>query len=560
MLIKAASFCLLFIVAFCILPFSAQTQFISSEIYETEEDLREGLEKGYLTLDQYLELLDMIQSKLRPSSRETDRLFFVPDVSSLDISQLKAKGDSSSLDQKAGAFLEEKKPEAGPLFSGKLIWKLYESFDQGQETENYLLCEVSGRKRLIWRIEADHEANSSEGVSSHGTLRVRKRFLKLLLPEYSSEVTVGNFDRRIGLGLNVGYHPLFGYSSGQDSGSEDTFLYPALGRYNGFCGESRLRSFSVSAFYSKNRRGEIENRVGALDLSFVEKRVQTGFCLSRGQLQDINGRKTFKDDCTSLHLELQLDAVRLSSEYALLSNKKSGVAFDLHSSRKRYSFNLSYWRYEDEFVHPHGGGISNPDYETIYLEEIDYNFRARQAGERGVFFKSRYRLFDKFSLNFSHSQWRERSYLQDKMKFRIDAGYRFSPRLSFTISQLWTDYDVNDEEIDRKTSSLNLSFSLHRKLVFNCMANYRSTDAKDYGDLRLKVRTRLLSPFDFILWLKYSDLDFSQSSDECFSFHLQEKVRFFENHFVSAEFIAKFYQDESKTDTRAARVRLEASW
>ncbi len=560
MLPRAVSSLLLLLPALSVFPLSAYSQLISSEIYETEEDLREGLEKGYLTLDQYLELLDMIQGKVNPASTEADRLFFLPDVSSTDLSQLQTKDRDVNLSQKTGAFLEETKPKARPFLSGKLVWKFHQGFREEGETENYLLCEVRNRERMIWRIEADHESKSSEAILDNGSLRVRKRFVRFLLPQYSGEVTLGNFDKRIGLGLNVGYHPLLGYTESSDSESKDTFLYPAFGRYNGFCGEAQLSRLAVLAFYSKNKRADIRNEIGTLDLSLVNRLGRAGFCFSRGELENAANSGTFKDDCGSLHLDLSFESLELSGEYARLSNGRSALAIDLHSSRKRYSFDCSWWRYEDDFIHPHGGGISNPDYETIYLEEIDYNYRARQAGERGVFFKSKYRLFDRFSLNFSHSQWRERSYLPDKMKLRTGAGYRFSSRLSVAVYQLWTDYDVEDEEIDRRTSSLDVSFSPHRRLVFNCISNYRSTEAKEYGDLRLKARTRLLSPFDFVLWLKYCDLNFSQSSDEYFSFHLQEKVRFFENYFVSAEFIANFYQDGSKTDTRAARIRVEASW
>ncbi len=48
---------------FIILTFPLKAQVISPEIYETEEDLKEGLEQGDLTLDEYLELLDLIRSK-----------------------------------------------------------------------------------------------------------------------------------------------------------------------------------------------------------------------------------------------------------------------------------------------------------------------------------------------------------------------------------------------------------------------------------------------------------------------------------------------------------------
>jgi hypothetical protein len=314
------------------------------------------------------------------------------------------------------------------------------------------------------------------------------------------------------------------------------------------------------AFYSRNKREEIENRIGAIDLSFGKKKLNAGLCFSEGELRNVENGTILADDCRSLHFDLKLKPVTLSGEYALLSSKKAGLAFELYSSRKYYSFDFSWWRYEDQFIHPHGGGISNPDYESVYLGEIDYTYRSRQAGERGVFFKSRYRIIERITLDFSYSRWKERSNLPDKMKLRLGAGYKFSRDFSFTVYQLWTDYCVDDEQIDRRTSSLNLFLSPHRKLDFNLIANYRTTSSKEYGDLRLKIRTQALSPFDFVLWLKYNDPNFSRSSDGYFSFHVQEKVRFFKNYLVSAEYITKYYQDESKVDTKAIRIKIEALW
>ncbi|MGB2805942.1 MAG: hypothetical protein WBD64_13725, partial [Candidatus Zixiibacteriota bacterium] len=524
----------------CFLSVSSQAQLISSEIYETEEDLLEGLQLGYLTLDQYLELLDMIRSKLYPASDDADRLFFVPDVSSLDVLQVKAKNQGVDLSQKVGSFLAEEKKKSRLPFSGRLVWKLYQELAEEGDAENYLLCQVTNGRRMIWHIEADQQANSSQAALTSGDLRVRKRSLKFLLPEYSSEVVLGNFDKRIGLGLNVGYHPLIGYSTRSDFKPEDSFLYPALGRYNGIYGESKLKSFKMVAFYSRNKRQEIENRIGAFDLSFGNKELNAGLCFSEGELRNVENGTILADDCRSLHFDLKLKPATFSGEYALLPGKKSGLAIELYSSRKSYSFDLSWWRYDDQFVHPHGGGFSNPDYESVYLDEIDYTYRSRQAGERGVFFKSRYRIIERITLDFSYSRWKERSDLPDKMKLRLGSGYKFSRDFSFTVYQLWTDYRVDDEQIDRTTSSLNLFLSPHRKLDFNLIANYRNTLSKDYGDLRLKIRTRALSPFDFVLWLKYNDPNFSRRSDGYLSFHLQETLRFFESCFVSAEYIAKF--------------------
>jgi hypothetical protein len=413
---------------------------------------------------------------------------------------------------------------------------------------------------MIWRIEADQHVNSSQTPLTGSDLRVRKRSLRLILPEYSSEVILGNFDKSIGLGLNVGYHPLFGTDSDSDFKAVNSLVYPAMGRHNGILAQAEHKSFALVALYSRNKRQGIENRIGAVDMSFAGKQLDAGLCLSEGELGNAQDEDVFADDCRSLHFKLKLKPVTFSGEYALLSGRESGLAVELYSSREAYSFDFSWWRYDDDFVHPHGGGVSNPDYESIYLDEIDHTYRSRQAGERGVFLKSRYRILEKLSLDFSYSQWRERSSFPDKMKLRLGAAYDFSRDFSVKLHRLWTDYQLDDQEMDRGTSSLNLFLSPHRKLDCSLTANYRKTTSKDYGDLRLKIRSQSIFPFDLVLWFKCSDPDFSQSSDRYFSFHLQEGLRFFESCFVSAEYIAKFYEDGNKVDTRAVRVKMETSW
>jgi hypothetical protein len=550
---------LIFIYALVLAP-TSHSQLISSEIFETEEDLREGLEMGFLTFDQYLELLDMMQSRLYPASREVDKLFFIPDVSNFDLLMLREDRMDMNLDQKMASFLAKAPEEKREVLAGRLKWRFYERFEEDGEVDNYLLAEVINKNRFIWHIQADQETNSSNTFLGSGDPKIRKRFFKLLFPRHQGELILGNFDKRIGMGINVGYHPLFGYNSESESHPENSFLYPTRGRFNGIYGDAQFNRIQAMAFYSRNRRGDIENEISALDLGFVDKKLEVGVCVSKGEIQNINSKSTFEDDCGSFHCNLNLKPLRLSGEYALLSNGKNGLALEAFSHKRIFSFDLSWWSYEDDFIHPHGGGIANPDYETIHIDEVDFEYRSRQAGERGVFFKSRYNTSDRFKFYLSYNQWRERSYRPDKMKFKIGAEYGFSPGLSITASQLWTDYDVEDEEIDRSTSSLNLFLSPHKAIYFNLIANYRSVYSKDYGDIRLKIKTYLLSPFEFVTWLKYYDNNFAQSSDGYITFHIQENLIFSENYFVSAEYIAKFYQDESRDDIRSARVKVEILW
>ena len=552
MLFRIASFAFFLIFLTYISAISLQAQEISSEIYETEEDLREGLESGALTLDQYLELLDLIQAKVKPKSEEAGKLFFVPGISTADVSQIQTvEKKDVLLNQRTSPFLIDSERRK-PRLSGKLVWRFYEEFQGSDKTDSYLRLEITNKDNFIWRVDADKTTNQD--------FRIRKRSLKLSHPKYSTQLIVGNFDKRIGLGLNVGYHPRFVYSSSSDFKAKDSFLYPTLGRYNGIYAESKIDFFSLVAFYSKNKQEEIEDEIAAFDLNFLTRGIKVGLCVSEGNFENIENKGAFKDDCRSLHFDWKLKLIKLSGEYALLSNRKSGRALDFYSRRKPYRVEFSWWSYDDGFVHPFGGGLSNPDYESIYLEEIDYDYRSRQAGENGIFFKSRYELFDRLSLNCSYTQWRERRNSPQKMKFKVGFGYALSKSLSFVICQLWTDYDLESVGIDRKVSSVNLFLSPAKKSDLRFIANYKTRENKNYGDFQLKARTQIIAPLDFTLWLKYNDSDFSKSSDGYFSFHVQERVRFFENYFVSAEYVTKLSQDKDTIDTRAVRIRMEALW
>lgn len=380
MYFKIASFVISFIFLTFILTFSSQAQLISSEIYETEEDLQEGLELGLLTFDQYLELLDLIQAKPASTSEEADKLFFLPDVSPGDISQIQGKEkEDVLLKERTEPFLSESQKRK-PGLSGKLVWRFYEEFQDVDKADNYLNLEIANKNKLIWRMDAEEKSNQD--------FRIRKRFLRILYPKSSTQLIVGNFDKRIGLGLNVGYHPHFEYSSSSELKPKDSFLYPTLGRYNGIYAESKFSFFSALAFYSKNKRDQIEDEITAFDLNFLTHAIKPqdtefmlGLCVSEGKLKNIQDKSSFKDDCRSLHFDCQLKSTKLSGEYALLSNKKSGQAFEFFSRGKLYRVDFAWWSYDDAFVHPFGGGLSNPDYETIHLEKIDYDYRSRQAKE-----------------------------------------------------------------------------------------------------------------------------------------------------------------------------------
>lgn len=532
------------------------TQSVSTELYETEEDLKEGLERGDLTYDEYLELLDLIRFKIRIDSEDTTRLLFIPDVTSTAaFLPLKVRPRVLSPLNKTIPFIQSV-PKRKPGLKGELIWQTYQKIEEGEKVESYAILKLKDRKKYSFdlRIEQDESKR----------LETQKRSLKLFNVWNSSDVTLGNFEKRIGLGLNLGYHPLFRYGLDDTLNIKDSFLYPIQGRYNGILLESKFNFFRPNLIYSKNRFGDLGDELYALDLNFTLKKSKIGILLTKARLENSSTRDFFRDDCQSIYLNLNWRNLRLSSEYALMWNKEQGFALNLDTRKKPYQMSAYFWWYSSQFVHPHGGGPSNSDYETIsILDDLDFSYRSRQKGEQGVLFKSTYPLSPDLFLDFTFNQWRKNPDSDESLRLKIGGGYHLIKNVLTQLHFLWSD-DLNLSDIDYFNLTWDWVYTFRDVTYLRLKAHYKSrklsSSTKEYGDIQLKLGKFKNFPFDFNLWLKYTDPDFSISQNSYWNLYLEERLLFFESNAISVKYLARFYQAKEKENLHAVRIRWEIRW
>ena len=203
-----------------ILVFSLKAQVISPEIYETEEDLKEGLEKGDLTLDEYLELLDLIRSKVDLSSESLSKITFVPDLSLIDIEDIK-KERPFFIEDKFSAFKEFLK-ETKKDWEGELLCQTKEEFEEGGYLENF--CRVRFKTQKGFHLGWEGENSNSRDFLT------RKRWFGFENSKdassfkFLSKIIIGNFECKKGLGINLGYHPYFKSENSSEESSRNSFL------------------------------------------------------------------------------------------------------------------------------------------------------------------------------------------------------------------------------------------------------------------------------------------------------------------------------------------------
>lgn len=545
-----------FILIFFILLLSfspSKAQVISSEIYETEEDLEEGLLIGELTLDEYLELLDLIRSPVNLNAEELSKLLFVPDLSIAEIDSFSTPTNHTLIQDKTNPFtrsdLEKEK-----RWNGEFIWQMKEKFQEDEHLQNYFRFQIKNQHRFSLNWEGEQNGGNN--------FLFRRRSLEISHLLYLNKVILGTFEKKMGLGLNLGYHPYFSYTIDSAFNFKDSFLYPLKGRYNGIYLESQFNFLKAGFLFSKNKFATIENDLYALDLNYDRKSFKTGLVFSEGKFNDTKTKEKYMDDCLSFYFDLRKRKLKLSSEYATLLNGEKGWATNFWFKEKLFWLDVSGWWYSKDFIHPYGSGISNPDYETVYLLE-DLSYRDRQRGERGAFFKSKYQLTSKSFLDFAYTQWRKNEEEDEKIKTKFGGGYIFSKKVSSQLHILVSD-DVEEKGTDYFVYSWDTKFYFEKKSHFRLRTNYRvkklTFGQKRYGDVQLKFQTKRFSPFDLTFWLKYSDPDFSASEDVYWDFYFQEKIEFLKNYSLSFGYWAKFYQDENRLDTKGFKARLEIEW
>jgi len=538
---------------YLILSIPLKAQVISPEIYETEEDLKEGLERGDLTLDEYLELLDLIRSRINLSTEDFSKIIFVPDLSLVDIEEIK-KPRPFFIEDKFSAFTEFLK-ETKKDWEGELLCQTKEEFEEKNYLENF--CRVKFKTKKGFSFGWEGENSGSEDFLT------KRRWVEFSNSKdasgirFLSKILVGNFEYKKGLGINLGYHPYFYSDNSSEESYHNSFLYPTKGRFNGVYLESKFAHLGFDLTLSKNRYGKTHDDLYAFDFSYKIDKLRFGSLYSKAFLK--NSDETFKDECLSLYFDLSSKRLKLISEFATLLNGERAWAVDLVKKEGSYNAEIALWWYSKEFIHPHSGGISNPDYQTVNLLD-DFSYRDRRKGEKGILFKAKYYFTPKLFFDFSFTEWRKNSDENKKLKTKFGWGYFFSKKLYSQIHYFISD-DIQKLGKDYQVISSEIKFWLKRKSHVLLRSNLRfkklETGTKRYGDLSLKVKSSKISPLNLIFWLKITDPDFSTARDASFKISLQEELELFKNYHLSFYFFKRYNQSEEKEDQKGFRLKLQ---
>jgi len=525
------------------------SQTISPEFYQTEEDLLDGLNQGELTFDQYLELLDLMRRKIDLNSVDSQEVSQIPDI---QLSEVKDSAENRLEQEKLSAFIQPSS-KSQKEFQGKLVWQFQQRFREDKFTENYFDLNTSLGQNLSFDLEAQNEIDHTQ---------IRRRSLQYFFPAKNLNIILGNFQKKLGKGVNLGNRTYLNFSSSSTLSAPNTLIFPLFTRYNGIFLNYQNQVFYPSILYSENRFGVYKDQIVAGELLFKFSRFKVGPILSWQRISDKSYR--FQNSCASIFAEFQEKNFNLSGEAAFLSGGGKGGVGEFFIRQARYSLRGIFWSYSADFIYPPSGGNANPDYELVDLENLNLSFRSRQSGENGIYLSSMMKINPRMSAEGAFNQWQDGSSLINKNKLRLGIGYLFTPQFSAKVLNYNEDFNLDAAGEKINTSRIIGRYELKDNLDLELRISYKRKDEviekTDLGDVQLIAKFPLFKNSLLKFGIKYTSFDFSEPNNSRFDFYLEERLRFNQNLFLLAQYVSKKYADDERLDVQNLRLRLEVSW
>ena len=351
----------------------AFTQQVWVRAYEDQEDLWESYREGELTSDQYLDLLALFQAG-------ADSIF----QPASDLEELPGYSASDSV---GFAPVSVKAVDGRPSRGGRYELRagytlpLREQSDEG----GYIVA-----RRRSRRVQAFFDARSEQGRYEG----FRKRGITLVSPGRRTQVTIGNYEPRYGLGLVVGRRDrVLGRT--ENTNLSGSVWQPRRGNFNGLDVQSTLaEDLNLIGSASRIENGRYREDIIASQISVTpgDAKVELGLTGAAYRMSDRASTERFRRSAVGLALKAGDNRQRVQLETAVVDGGAVAAAGRAERPLAAGRVSLVVWTYDRAFILPSSGGPGHPGRQRISLFGEGLDYYSRTAGEQGLLLDVRSRL------------------------------------------------------------------------------------------------------------------------------------------------------------------------
>ena len=363
----------LVIIAIVITPgLGASGEELSTRVFPSEDEIRRAFELEIFSYEQYERLLEISQRGVTTN----DWYLFNEIPNLLVVDSIPGNLDTDLSREQRKSFQASR-----PALRGELSVRSAHEMDEDPRSRY--------RTRLTLQL----------GENWFGTMRLnreftgRERFVERTI-EYRSKVgmirhvTAGSFSRRFGLGTVIG-HPGKRLSHSRKPDVE-SFLYPDYGGFNGLAFELQQKMWTVEGLGSVTR--DDNHRIETLGL-LVSRRtgpLQSSIITALTNLTNRLRRMTSHDIKSAINLSYQYERGKVTAELGSQFKRSTAIALVLEGRHRFSRTELAFagWTYGKEYCAITSGSRSAGISRQFTMEDVDYCFSDRRAGQRGAILRT----------------------------------------------------------------------------------------------------------------------------------------------------------------------------
>jgi|GEM_PF-4236883 len=537
---------------------------------ESEEEINQAYYGGELTYEQYQDVLDLYFNQIDLGDEDLSRLEVIPGATKSDREKIREIFERENDPERIVRILREDLHLRRylPFISTQPVTKKAVSLRAYWQT-NVDLAEgttQSGGDRSYFqfrmRLKPHYEILLQGERRYFERMEVSKRYIKVQNRGLIRELILGNFTAEYGNGLNLGRYDYWRYNTDSYQEKEGNFLIPNSTWYNGIKASlfgGRLRPDIIYSYYEGDSLKR--NLIGA-NLSWRGDWFSPGVAYSLDLTEDEDGNE-LRNECISLHASLRSERTEVKGEAALLNWDHGAVNLQFLLRERNYSTEFTFWGYSDGFVNFHTSSRANPDYFTVYYDEIDYDFRCPQAGEIGFSSSNRFKITNRLQGRANLSGWGNRVRKTNNHDLQLGLIAHLSEPFSLRFDQFIRSRDNQEEPYQSYTSQIEAQsyhlkdFQIQTKVSYN-LKDYEVTGRRSYAYFWLRIGILNLKPLEIFSRIKYVYQELKYSTKKYCEFYLEESLDFWEGFNLSAKYRADYRG--LVAEDKEIRVRLQALW
>ena len=472
-------------------------QELSTSVYPSEDEVYQALRTGEISFEQYLALQEIISHGL--DSTNNHLLDEIPNLSFF-ASDSSTMSTSLEIDQQ-NPFTP--KPNSSPSrvtlpVSGTLRHRYFQTVDTDRPSKYESTARFHFADKFAANIKLKREYSGRERVISRDlTYHNKTGPLRAL--------TIGNYSKRLGLGTVFGYRgKLLSPSDNLDS---ESLAYPDYGGHNGALAHLATATWELHSAGSVNRDDHHRLTTIAGQLQRSEAAFQPGFLFALNRIKNRITGQAISDIKYGLGVNYKYARSYTSIELCWQSGVQPSFGAAVAEGTHRFqSAQVKYagWFYDKDYLDLSAGSKSGNIRHKDQLEEIDFEFSTKRAGQQGGLLKTVIAPSDVTKLASSVIYATFGSDTTD-IQWLVELTGKLSRRLSLSLDYLskskhrLSAENTSDNSVRRQTR-LEARHRDKKLYLRTSLAYNTETDKSDFTSAFFSARYRIESYGTLELW------------------------------------------------------------